>query len=135
MADIRTVKKYALLEQERLEVEARLSRLKDEQDSIRDDVLEYFSRQGIQKLSVEGRTLYLKREVYAAKVDKEMAAELVVKALQEAGFEEFAGRSVSWNSLSAMLREREALGEEPVPPALKAVIELHEKFKVGSRAG
>lgn len=108
--------------------------MKESQDEIRDEVLDYFGRQGIQKVSLEDRTLYLRREVWAAKAEDTTDPAEIVKKLHELGMAELAPHKIAWQSLSAWVRERETAGEAPIPPELSGLLRMSELFKIGSRA-
>jgi hypothetical protein len=131
MPDIRDVHRYGKTLNERLELEAKVKELKAIEKKLHDRVLEYFEDQQIQKISVDGRTLYARREIWARKVNGASEA-AIVRALDEAGLADFHADKPSWSSLSAKLREFDADGE-PIPSQLEGLIEANEVWKVGNR--
>jgi len=133
MADIRTVEKYSRLESERSALKDKLARVEDEIKKLREPVLDYFQHHGIQHHSCHGRTLYLRRELWAGKLDEKTAPEDCVRILHATGFDDLAPNKVSWNTLSALFREREKNGDEAVPEALRGHFVASESFKIGSR--
>ena len=133
MADIRTVEKFSRLEGERAELKSDLAKIEAEIKKLHGPVLTYFQAHGVQNMACEGRTLYLKRDVHAAKVNAKTDPEDLVRILHATGFEDLAPHRVSWQSLSALFREREKNGEEAVPEALQSHFTIAEQFKVGSR--
>lgn len=133
-ADIRTVRKYAQLENRRAELDDELKAVKAQLADLEPAVLSYFQRQGMQSTKMEGRTLYLKRELYAGRADG-IESEFACEALKSAGLGEFVREGIVTNSLSALLRERDREHgyEQAVPEPLRGVIVANEVHKVGSR--
>lgn len=132
MSSMEPVKRYAQLEGERLELEDRIKKIKSEQEQIREQVLGFFQEEGVESVKLPDRTLYLQRRLDAGKAEG-MSTEECIRALQSRGFEDLAPLRVDWQRLSAVFREREKGGEEPVPEALRGVFEPKESFRVGSR--
>lgn len=133
-ADIRTIRRYCELENERSKLDDALKAVKAKLDELEPAVLDYFQRQGLDRVSLDGRTLYLRRDVYAGRAEG-VDSEAACAALEAAGFGEFVKRGVVTQSLSAFLREREKDGEPAVPPSLAGIIVANEVFRVGSRRG
>jgi hypothetical protein len=131
-ADIRHVKEYAKLESKRQKLGADLDAIKARQEELREAVLEYFSRQGIDKLSLEGRTLYVREELWAGREDG-VSNEEAASALEAAGLGDYAGIRINTQKLSAYVREL-ARNEEEIPAPLKGVIKVSQVYKIGSRA-
>lgn len=131
MTDIRTVETYCKLENERTALEDQLAAVKAKLDDLRPGVLDYFQSHGLDKLSSAGRTLYLRRELWAGRADGVSPADLMV-ALDEAGLPEFAERSPKMQSLTAYVRELDRDGAE-IPERLRGVLVANEVFKLGSR--
>lgn len=131
-ADIRVVRRYAELENERADLEDKLKAVKAKLDEMAEPVLAYFQRQGIDRTTIDGRTLYLRRDLYAGRAEG-VTPEAACETLKAAGFGEFVKEGVVTQSLSAFLREREKNGEPAVPPSLAGMIVANEVYRVGSR--
>lgn len=132
MSTFDLVKRYAQLESERLALEEQASKKKAEQDAIREQVLDWFQGEGVESVKTPERTLYLQRRLDAGKAEG-ASTEDCLRALQSRGMEEYAPHRVNWQGLSAVFREREAEGEEPVPEELRDLFAAKETFRVGSR--
>lgn len=129
---IEVVRRYAALESQRLALEEEAAKIKTEQDAIREQVLSFFQNEGIDSVKTPDRTLYLLRRVDAGRAEG-VSTEDCLTALQSRGWEDYAPRRVNWQGLSAVFREREAEGEEPVPEELRDRFACKESFRVGSR--
>ena len=131
--DIRTVQRYAAVLTQKMELEASMKEVKQKLAKLEEQTLDYFERQGVGQVKVDGITLFPRREVHGG-LAGDTKAEDVVQACHAAGMGELAPVKLSWPTVSALLRERAAEGEEMVPPELKGLIVAHEKFKIGYRA-
>ncbi len=131
MTDIRTVERYAKLENERTALEDQLVAVKAKLDELRAGVLEYMQAHSLDKVTSAGRTLYLRRELWAGRAEGVSPADLMV-ALDAAGLTEFAERAPKMQSLTAYVRELDRDGLE-LPEPLRGVLVANELFKIGSR--
>jgi len=132
-ADIRTILAYVELEKKKADLEAQLDVVKAQISDMKEPVLAFFQQNGIDRTSLNGRTLYLKRELWCGRVEGK-TSEDAVAALRERGYEEFAKESVNTQGMSALMRERDKDGKDPVPEDLRDVFCSNEVFKVISRA-
>lgn len=131
MTDIRTVERYAKLENERTALEDQLVAVKAKLDELRQGVLDYMQSHSLDKITSAGRTLYLRRELWAGRAEGVSPADLMV-ALDAAGLTEFAERAPKMQSLTAYVRELDRDGLE-LPEPLRGVLVANELFKIGSR--
>jgi len=131
MADIRQVKKYAVLCNEKAKLERELKQVKGGLTKLEAPVLEYFADQGVQSVNVEGRTLSLRKEVWA-KQRGDFSNEERMVLVQAAGYPELVKESVNTNTLSSLFRERMAEGLDAVPAKLACCYEASESYKIGS---
>lgn len=125
------VERYAKLENERADLKASLARIESDLKELKEPVLSYFQAHGIQNTKVHGRTLYVKRELWAGRAEGVTSAE-AISALRAAGLDEYFGERIETQSLSAYLRELDR-EEQEMPLPLQGVIVANEVFKVGSR--
>jgi hypothetical protein len=136
-ADIRQVNRYAELEDEKAQLEDQLKVCKAKLAELVDPVLAYFQAQGLESMATPTRTLYLRRELWAAKVEDGADPATLVEALEAAGMGEYAPEKINWQGLSAFLRERvDVAGMDPdeaVPTALRPYFKVSEVYKIGSR--
>lgn len=131
MTDINTVEKYAKLENDKASLEDQLAAVKAKLDDLRPGVLEYFQSHSVDKLTSAGRTLYLRREIWAGRPDG-VTPQQLSRVLDDLGMDEFHEDAPKMQSLSAWLRELDRDGKE-IPPGLQPVLVANEVFKLGSR--
>lgn len=133
-ADIREVGKYALLLTQKLEAEDKVKKINAEVAKLFPDVLDYFQRQGINQLSVAGRTLYLRREVHTSK-STEVTTVNACTRLRRMGLSEYTGQRINIQGLSAYVRNREEEGEKlkDIEDDFADCFKCVELFKIGSR--
>lgn len=125
-----TVKRYAALANEKTQLDDRLKAIEREMKALNDQVLEWFASNSVDKVKLEGRTLYLRRELWATRPEG-VTLEQQIAALQAAGLADMCAPRINSQTLSAFCREREAAGE-PLPPSFAGVIEAKPTFKIGS---
>jgi len=93
-------------------------------------LLPEFERNGLEKVSIDGRTVYLERKLWAKAKDGDKAA--MCKALKRAHLGDFVEQTFNTNSLSAYVRELDR-EEKPLPPSLRKVVEISEVYKLTTR--
>ena len=123
---------FVELVDEEAELKARLKEVTEEKAIVGAEVLAFFEQQGVSKITVDGRTLFPKFTRYAGKLD-EASTEAVLAALHEYGWEDYAPERVNWQGLSAVFRERDDEGLDPVPEDLRKVLALSSRPEVGHR--
>ena len=142
-----TLKKYARLDKLEREFEAKLEKVKASRKEAEPAVIEYFEKMGMDRASIDGITIYIKRDLWAGRVDGTNA--LVLKsAFDEAGMPEYCEPKLNHQSFSAFVREIEKqnlpegtkhLAPEEIvkllPAPLQAVVKVSETFKVNTRKG
>jgi hypothetical protein len=114
-------------------------------------VLDWFQRAGAQSVNLAGRTIYIRRELWAGKTAEagNMTADEIQECFARAGLEGFCEPRINTQSLSAWVREQfaQAKGfakaarsnsmeidpESVLPAALRGVVKVTEQFKLGVR--
>ena len=134
MSDIRSVESYAELANEKADLEEKLEAIDAKLKDLTQPVLDYFARHGLDRLTVQGRTLYPRRDIYAGRMEG-VSPEEAAEVLKKAGLDEFVKEAPVMQSLSAFFREREKRGEAAVPMGLATTFVANETWKVGSRRG
>lgn len=115
------------LKKEAEELDERITVIDKRRKQIEAFLLDAFAdNPGLRRLSIDGRTVYLKRQLFAGAKDKAAAYD----ALIAAGLGEYATRGFNSNSVSALYREWERDGAQP-PPELAGVIHTGERFSIG----
>lgn len=122
------LKRLLTLNAEKDALEAQLKAVNAERDHITQSILDRWSEDGTQSIKLDGKTVYLRRSIYAKVLDREHVAE----AMREAGLDSML--TPNTNTLSAWLREKEENGE-PLPPGLDGIVGTYERFALGVRNG
>jgi hypothetical protein len=94
-------------------------------------LLKQFTDAGVSKITVNGRTLWVDRKLWAGAKDGNTAR--AIKALRAAKLGEFCNETLNVQGLSAYVRERDDSGETPVPEKLANAISVTEKYNVRVR--
>ena len=142
--DMGAAQDFTELENRKKSLEAEIRVVKKELNEIggpEGTLLDQFIKNGVQKLSVGNRTIYIHRQIWASAVDKDY--DTACDGLESAGLDDYVQRRFNTHSLSAYFREqyKDVLEEgnincEPediLPEELKGNIDLFEKVKLRSR--
>jgi len=124
------LKRFVALEERRRQLETEIDTVKAEAAELEQRLLPEFERGGLEKISIDGRTVYLERKLWAKAKDGDKA--VVCKALKRAHLGDFVEETFNTNSLSAYVRELDR-EERPLPPTLHGVLEISEVFKLRTR--
>jgi hypothetical protein len=128
------VRAYAGILQEIRTLEDRLKQLKTARDNLEQQIYDYFAEIGVPNLTIDGETLYLKRELWAG-CEEGTNQEQACTALRKSGLGDYASERMNSQGFSALIREIDAEGEDlyTMYPALKGIIKISEVFKIGHR--
>lgn len=121
------VKRIVAIKNQLDELDAQMRALKAEYDKLEPEVIEYMTSEGIQNLAVDGRTVYVKRQIWAS-VNKENPFALDI--LRDNGLGDFIEEKVNSQRISAYVREFEKEGKE-IPSWCLEALNITEKFSVG----
>ena len=124
------LKRFIALEERRRQLETEIDTVKAEATQLEQLLLPEFERSGVEKVSMDGRTVYLERKLWAKAKDGNKAA--VCIALKRAHLGDFVEETFNTNSLSAYVRELDR-EEKRLPPSLCGVLEISEVFKLRTR--
>lgn len=127
-----TLRRFVALTKRKRELEAKLDEVKAELVDLEAEVLRVFEECGIERITVDGMTLFLRRELWASKRE-DVSWEEACRKLIEAGFGEYVSPRFSTQSISALIREREQDNLPPVPEGLEDVLQVTERFRVSTR--
>jgi len=133
MADIRTCKIYAKLANEKEIAKGRLKLIDEKMISLEPEILTYLENQGGAKVTVDGRTLSIRVETWAAKAEN-CSWETACDVLSKNGFSDMVGPRFNAATLSASIREMLRDGEL-VPPAVSEVLSISTVHKLSVRKG
>ena len=117
-------------EERRRQLEAEIDAVKAEATQLEEALLPQFEQGGLEKVSIDGRTVYLERKLWAKAKDGDKGA--VCKALKRAHLGDYVEETFNTNSLSAYVRELDREGK-PLGPSLREVLEISEVFRLRTR--
>lgn len=129
--DVEDVKQYIALSGRAKELGTKLDSVKEEIAQLQDKLLKDFEREGVANLTVDGRTVYLHRQLWA-RARPEVERHEITSALKRAGLGQFVSESFNMQTLSAWVRELEA-AEEALPPELSDVLTTSEVWSLRVR--
>lgn len=133
--DLELLRKYRELRDLQKQSTAEVTAFKEEADKIEIKLIELFSEAGMQNVNIDGRTIYLHRDVYARRLAGVSAEELQA-ALVRAGAGDLIKESVNGSTLSAYVRELTEDDDAPgLPIELDGILEPGERFTVRIIAG
>ena len=112
------MKRYAKLEKAKAALSAAMDRVEAKLEPLREAVTDELIDAGIEKMTVDGRTIFIKHDIWAKLLKTRADA---IKALKEAELDEYVAENFNMNSLSAYVREKIKNGE-PLPKAFDGII-------------
>jgi hypothetical protein len=121
---------YVNLEQQRLDLEAQIDAIKKETAELEAALLPQFEQDAIDRISIDGRTVYVERKLWAKAKDGDKPA--VCKALKRSRLGDYVEETYNTNSLSAYIRELDREGKQ-LSPSLATVLDISEVFKLRTR--
>ena len=132
---LRTYTSYA---NHKSRVDSEAKRIAQKMAQISDAVIAAFQDNALEKWTSNGRTLSLRRELWAG--HQEDQKENLLEALKAAGLHEYVSEGYNTMSLSAFVREADPdsqLTPEEIiaklPPEIQPFIKVSEKIKIGHR--
>ena len=140
------LKEFVALEKEKATLKARLKVIESRLTVLDESIAAQFVSDGVQSMRIDGRTVYLHRDIYASA--KDGARDAVVAALRDCDLGQYVKEDYNANSLTAYVREmvREAEEQartenrviddpaEALPAGLAASLKISTVFSVSSRS-
>jgi hypothetical protein len=124
------LKRFVALEERRKQLEDEVDGIKAEAAELESALMPQFEQAGIERVSIDGRTVYIERKLWAKAKDGDKPA--VCKALKRCRLGDYVEETFNTNSLSAYVRELDREGK-PLSPALASVLDVSEVFKLRTR--
>jgi hypothetical protein len=124
------LKRFIALEERRRQLETEIDAVKAEAAELEGTLLPQFEQSGLEKVTIDGRTVYVDRKLWAKAKNGDKPA--VCKALKRAHLGDFVEETFNTNSLSAYVRELDR-EEKQLPPSLRDVLEVSEVFRLRTR--
>jgi hypothetical protein len=127
-----TLRRYVALVKRKAEIDAELREVKEKIENAEPSVLEYMTENGIQRIAVDDRTLYIRRQFRASYLNTpEAQAAAVALDLGDA-----LTMTIHPSRAAAIVRERLEAIEDPEEEAaerarMEQVFTVYEGFRVG----
>lgn len=139
------LKEFVALEDEKAAIKTRLKTIENRLGELDESLTNEFLEDGIQSTKIDGRTVYLHRDLYASA--KEGDKEAVVAALKQCDLGQYVKEDYNANSLKAYVREMVHAAEEQarvdgrvlenpadaIPEHLAVTLNISTVYSVSSR--
>lgn len=125
------LKEFARLENERRDLEDRLSEVKAAAAVIQERLLNDFADAGMQSANVDGLTVYVRMDRFVSK-RSEVTTEQVCQVLRDCGLGYMVADGYNASSLKGKISEYQKEGVE-VPQPLAAVLNIGEVARLATR--
>jgi len=129
--DTDNIRRFAELKDRHKELKDETEELGKELANMERELLEEFADAGTQSIKVDGRTVYMKRQLWARRPAGVAPADQAQAALA-AGLDYLVEPKVSTQGLSAYVRDMER-ADEALPPELDGFVRVDEVFTLGVR--
>lgn len=138
-ANITTLKAFAKLHDEREALKKKLGAVEKKIADGTDPIVEYLQRQESQRMTIGGRTIYIRRELWPGK-EGECSTEDLIKALDDCDLSHTQKQSMNVQKMRSVVNE--VVGDTQGDPAeifyeeyptLRGVVKISEVFKLGAR--
>lgn len=130
------IKNFIRLLKEKKELAKQVKENQTAIDWIEPEIRHYFGDEGIERMTKDGLTIYIKRNLFAAiKKDGDglsVPVEECIKALKVAGLSLYTEEKVRMQTLTTYFKELDEM-DLPMPDALEGKFEVKEIFKMASR--
>lgn len=121
-------KEFAELSKEKKRLEAELAKVKERLVEIEPYLLDIWSRDGVNRITISGITLYMHSQLWAV-VAEGCTKEDAIAGLKEAGLGDFVAENYNSNTLSAHFREL-AKNVDLADIVIPKGVALTEKFSI-----
>jgi hypothetical protein len=100
--NIQQLREFVSLENRKKDLDAELKAVKQQLDDLEEALVPQFVEGGVQKMTIDGRTVSLSQDVYASPLNDR---EDVVDALKQSELGQYVAENYNTNSLTALVRE------------------------------
>lgn len=129
--DVSDVQEYVRLRRRQKELDAELDGVRREADQLEQALLESFSLEGLDRMTVDSTTVYLHRQLWAKAADTTTRQNLL-ESLKSVGLGHFVHETVNFQTLSSYVRDLDREGE-PVPEGLQDDLDVAEVYRLRTR--
>ena len=120
------LKRFVELKNKLKDFEAITDTLKDEVKVLEAAIIEDFATTGIDKITINGQTIFIQKQIWAKVEDKQKAIDML-KASEY--YNHYVYETYNTQQISAVIREYLKNGDE-IPPEFKDVIGYSETFNI-----
>lgn len=140
------LKEFVALHERKRELDAELKKVSKQLDDLEEILVPQFITDGVQSMNVDGRTVYIQKEVYAGPLN---GRDEVIEALKSSDLGQYVAENYNAQSLKAYVREiakevelvcgreQQLYDEQAVlaalPPALAAAVKVSFVHSLRSR--
>jgi hypothetical protein len=96
------LREFVSMENRKKELDAELKAVKQQLDDLEEALVPQFIEDGVQRMTVDGRTVSIQQDVYASPLNDR---EDVVDALKQSELGQYVAENYNTNSLTAFVRE------------------------------
>ena len=122
--NIELIKEYIEIKTKLKEHTTEADRYKAIALELEDKIIEEFNQDGINRITVEGKTVYISKTIWPKIVDKQKAIDI----LKASEYSHYVSESYNTKQLAALLREL-VEDEGKLPDSFAGYIEISEVFK------
>ncbi len=135
--DFNRLRRFSKLKKKKEELKKKLKEVESGMKELEEQLLEDFTRAGVDKMSLDGKTFYLTSRIFVSPKKKDtedttMAYERVCEGLRDMGLDWMVTERFNVNTISAYVRELKR-NEESLPEGFEELMNISETFKVGIR--
>lgn len=100
--NMQQLREFVSLETRKKDLDAELKAVKQQLDDLEEALIPQFVNDGVQRMTVDGRTVSIQQDVYASPLNDR---EEVVDALKQSELGQYVAENYNTNSLTAFVRE------------------------------
>ena len=100
--NIQQLREFVSLENRKKDLDAELKSVKQQLDNLEEALIPQFIDDGVQRMTVDGRTVAIQQDVYASPLNDR---DDVVDALKQSELGQYVAENYNSNSLTAFVRE------------------------------
>ena len=129
------IKNFIKLLKEKKEIAKEVKNNQEQIDWLEPEIRNYFGDHSIEKISQDGLTIFIKRQIFAEKCkvdDVSVTNEECIEALKQAHLDMYCEEKIKSQSLNSFFKELVEQGL-PIPEALRGKFQSREVFRMGSR--
>lgn len=129
--DTADVRMYVALRRRVKELEAQAKGVKDEANELEQRLLDEFAQESVDRITVDGTTVYLRTQRFAS-IPEGVTKEELVEALEaDPHSRGLVSKNFNWNSVHAHVRELIGeSGDDPLPEHLQGLVKVTETFNL-----